>query len=102
MELSLPAELHHPLAWSVVQELGHVLNDASVSEKLPTVFRPVSPPPYLNGGPGEFLSWVIESEYNYIDPAWIAKELQARIPSPVDDLSCWPDASLEAGLRPED
>src|SRR5688572_68211 len=40
----------HPLAWRVVQELGHVLNYLSLDERLPTVFKPVSPPPYLNGG----------------------------------------------------
>ena len=88
--VKLKIDLKHPLAWSVVQELGHVLNDASVSEKLPTVFKPVSPPPYLNGGPADFLNWVIESEYNYIDPAWIAEELQGRMPNPVDDLVQWP------------
>ena len=43
--VKLKIDLAHPLAWSVVQELGHVLNDASISEKLPTVFKPVSPPP---------------------------------------------------------
>ena len=73
----------------------HVLNDVSVSEKLPTVFKPVSPPPYLNGGPHEFLCWVIESEYNYIDPEWIAQELQNRMPRPVDDLAQWNDDSDE-------
>ena len=75
-----------------------MLNDASVSEKLPTVFKPVSPPSYLNGGPREFLAWVIESSYNYIDPAWIAEELQGRMPKPVDDLSRWPDDSLDDGF----
>jgi hypothetical protein len=34
---------------AVVQELGHVLNYVSVTEPLPTVFKPVSPPPYMNG-----------------------------------------------------
>src|SRR5688572_28520335 len=50
----------HRLAWHTVQELGHVLNYLSLKERLPTVFMPVSPPPYMNGGPSEFLSWVIE------------------------------------------
>ena len=99
--VKLKIDLQHPLAWSVVQELGHVLNDVSVSEKLPTVFKPTSPPPYLNGGPREFLSWVIESEYNYIDPAWIAEELQGRMPNPVDDLAQWQDDEEGDGL-PED
>ena len=30
-------------------------------ERLPTIFMPVSPPPYANGPAREFLSWVIES-----------------------------------------
>lgn len=53
-------DTNHPLAWRHIQELGHVLNYLSFQEPLPTVFKPVSPPPYLNGGV-EFLSWVIES-----------------------------------------
>ena len=35
----------HPLAWSAVQEFGHVLNYVSLEERLPTVFMPVSPSP---------------------------------------------------------
>ncbi|WP_338690704.1 hypothetical protein V5279_29750 [Bradyrhizobium sp. 26S5] len=48
-------DISDPLAWRVVQELGHVLNYLSLTERLPTVFMPVSPPPYLNGGPADFL-----------------------------------------------
>src|SRR5215475_3640543 len=40
----------HDLAWRHVQEMGFVLNYVSVEQRLPTVFMPVSPPPYLNGG----------------------------------------------------
>jgi hypothetical protein len=47
-------DIKHPLAWRVVQELGHVLNYVSVEDRLPTVFKPVSPPPYMNGGPEDF------------------------------------------------
>lgn len=78
----------HPLAWRVVQELGHVLNDMSTEERLPTVFKPVSPPPYLNGGV-EFLSWVIESHDAGFTPALCAKWLQGRLPDPVTDLDAW-------------
>jgi len=35
-------DIDHPLAWRVVQEFGHVLNDLSVNERLPTLFKPVS------------------------------------------------------------
>ncbi len=51
--LKFSIDVTHRLAWHVVQELGHVLNYVSVEERLPTVFKPVSPPPYMNGGPAE-------------------------------------------------
>jgi hypothetical protein len=78
----------HPLAWRHVQELGFVLNYVSLEERLPTVFMPVSPPPYLNGGV-EFLSWVIESTDPSFTPDQCAEWLEARLPRPVDDLAQW-------------
>ena len=81
-------DTNHPLAWRVVQELGHVLNYVSVEDRLPTVFKPVAPPPYLNGGV-EFLSWIIASEVAGFTPADCAKWLQSRLPDPVDDLKAW-------------
>ena len=87
--VKLNIDIEHPLAWNVVQELGFVLNYISVEEKLPTVFMPVSPPPYLNGGPRQFLSWVIESKFNYIDPKWIAEVLEGRLPRPVENEAEW-------------
>ena len=58
--LKLAIDIEHPLACRVVQERGHVVNYVSSDERLPTVFMPVSPPPYASGGPREFLSWAIE------------------------------------------
>jgi hypothetical protein len=84
-------DIDHPLAWNVVQELGHVLNLLSVSERLPAVFKPVSPPPYMNGGPREFLSWVIESDDPAFKPGTCMKWLEGRLPKPVDDASAWPE-----------
>ncbi len=52
-------DIEHKYAWNVVQELGCVVNYISMNERLPTVFYPASPAPYLNGGPSEFLSWGI-------------------------------------------
>lgn len=78
----------HRLSWRVVQELGHVLNSLSVDERLPTVFKPVSPPPHLNGGV-EFLSWVIESQDATFTPAQCAEWLRGRLPDPVTDLDAW-------------
>ena len=83
-------DVHAKNAWHVVQELGFVLNYISLRERLPTVFKPVSPPPYLNdGGPEELLAWVIEAALPFVDPAAIASELEARLPSPVEDLNQW-------------
>jgi hypothetical protein len=45
----------HPLAWRHVQELGHVLNYVSVEERLPTIFMPVSSPPYFERWSGVFV-----------------------------------------------
>jgi len=78
----------HPLAWRHVQELGHVLNLVSLEQRLPTLFKPVSPPSYLNGGV-EFLSWVIESTDPTFTPDKCAEWLNGRLPRPVDDLRQW-------------
>ena len=87
--VKLTIDIADPLAWRVVQELGFVLNDLSLQDKLPTVFKPVSPPPYLNGGPEECLAWVIESSWNHIDPGWIADTLEGYLPRPVDQPGSW-------------
>jgi len=82
-------DIEHPLAWNVVQELGHVLNYLSLEEKLPTVFMPVSPPPDANGGPRDFLSWVIECRDSNFSPADCAQWLEGRLPRPVEDPTQW-------------
>ena len=86
-------DIAHPLAWNVVQELGCVLNYLSLDERLPTVFMPVSPAPYLNGGPAEFLSWIIESKEPSFKPGTVAGWLEARLPRPVEDLAQWESIS---------
>lgn len=78
----------HPLAWRHVQELGHVLNYLSLEERLPTLFLPVSPPPYMNGGV-EFLSWVIESKDPSFTPDICAQWLEGRLPDPVEQIELW-------------
>jgi len=82
-------DIEHPLAWRVVQEFGHILNLVSTTERLPTVFKPVSPPVYLNGGPKEYLSWVIESTSTTFTPSLCAEWLDGRLPRPVDDQAQW-------------
>ncbi len=50
---------------------------------------PVSPPPYLNGGPEEFLSWVIEATIPFADAGLVADVLEETLPSPVADPEQW-------------
>jgi len=82
-------DITHPLSWNVVQEFGCVLNHVSLNERLPTVFMPVSPAPYLNGGPTDFLSWVIESKDASFKPGTVADWLEGRLPNPVEDPAQW-------------
>ena len=82
-------DIEHELAWHVVQELGHVLNYLSLDERLPTVFKPVSPPPYMNGGPKDFLAWVIECDDVNFKPSTVKKWLEGRLPRPVEDVAQW-------------
>jgi len=84
-------DIEHKFAWHVVQEIGFVANYISIEDRLPTVFYPVSPPPYLNGGPKDFLSWVIESKASDFTPNDLKEWLETRLPNPVDDLSQWED-----------
>jgi hypothetical protein len=81
--------INHPLAWSTVQELGFVLNYLSVDERLATVFYPVSPPPYLNGGPSDYLSWIIENTQDDFTADLTKQWLESRLPAPVDDEAAW-------------
>ncbi len=87
--IKLDIDIEAEVAWQVVQELGFILNYISLQERLATVFMPVSPPPYLNGGPKEFLSWAIEAAVPFVDPATIAAQLEASLPNPVDDINQW-------------
>lgn len=82
-------DIEHPLAWRAVQELGFVINYLSVDERLPTIFYPVSPPSYLNGGPKEYLSWVIESKELDFPPDMLKEWLEVKLPYPVDDMEAW-------------
>ena len=87
--MKLSIDLEHELAWSTVQELAHVLDYLSLDEWLPTVFKPVSPPPYLNGGPA-FQYWVIESTTPDFSPDAAAQRLDGRMPDPVEDAASRP------------
>jgi hypothetical protein len=94
-------DIDHDLAWHTVQEMGHVLNYLALNERLPTVFKPVSPPPYMNGGPEEYLSWVIEGAD--MPPGTVATWLEERLPKPVEEEAAWlGEADDEEGGEDED
>jgi hypothetical protein len=82
-------DITHKLAWQVVQEIGYVCNYLSISERLPTIFYPVSPPPYLNSGPKDYLAWVIETKDKDFKPDILMQWLEERMPQPVDDITQW-------------
>ncbi|WP_299472736.1 hypothetical protein [uncultured Roseibium sp.] len=82
-------DIHHDIAWHVVQEFAYVANNLSLQERLPTRFYPSSPPPYLNGGPEEFLSWWITCSSLEFRPGTLADWLEGRLPRPVEDISQW-------------
>ncbi|MEV3802632.1 hypothetical protein ACK342_02235 [Aeromonas veronii] len=82
-------DIHHQFSWNTVQEFGYVLNYMSINERLPTSFHPVSPPPYMNGGPDEYLSWVIECNNSEFKPDTCVEWLIARLPNPVENLEQW-------------
>ncbi len=88
-------DISHEFAWQTVQEFASVLNHISIDQQLPTRFTPTSPPPYLNGGPDDFLSWVIESTHRDFKPGNCMKWLECRLPNPVDDISQWRDTNEE-------
>ena len=82
-------DIGNSLAWNVVQELGHLFNYLSIEERLPTSFYPVSPPPYMNGGPSEFLSWILDSKDPVFSPDKAKEWLEGRLPNPVDSINEW-------------
>jgi hypothetical protein len=82
-------DVQNPLAWNVVQELGHIVNYVSLDDRLPTIFYPVSPPPYMNGGPADFLSWIIESTEPDFSPDKMQEWLEERLPRPVENIAKW-------------
>jgi hypothetical protein len=82
-------DIDNKLAWNVVQELGHLFNYLSLEERLPTAFYPVSAPPYMNGGPSDFLYWIIESKDSAFSPDKAKEWLEGRLPNPVDNIDEW-------------
>jgi hypothetical protein len=82
-------DLSNDLAWNVVQEFGHIFNSLSLEERIPAAFYPVSAPPYINGGPADYLYWIIESKDPDFSPDKAKEWLVGRLPNPVDNLEEW-------------
>ena len=78
----------NPIAWNVVQIFAYVINYLSISERLSTVFYPVSPPPFENGGTDNCLEWIIESTSQDFMPGELAEWLETRLPDP-ENLGDW-------------
>jgi hypothetical protein len=89
--LKFSIDIENSLAWNVVQEFAHIINYISLEERLPTIFYPVSAPPYMNGGPQQFLYWIIESKETSFTPGDLKEWLECRLPDPVDDITEWED-----------
>ena len=99
--IALKIKLGSSIAWNIVQELAYVCNALSLTAKLPVVFKPTSPPPYMNGGPREFLKWRIEALTPAASPDQLADYLADRMPKPVDDRSKWGDIDNAVPPAPE-
>jgi hypothetical protein len=70
----------HPGAWKAVMDLGYVLNWLALADPLPTIFKPVSPPPDMNGNdPTELLMWLVECPKSSFTPTQCAHALDVSL-----------------------
>jgi hypothetical protein len=73
-------DTNHPDAWKTVMDLGYVVNWIALATPLPTIFKPVSSPPDMNGdNPGELLWWLIESWTPSFTPSDLAHALETSL-----------------------
>ena len=73
-------DITHPTAWATVMDLGYVVNWVSLANPLPTVFKPVSAPPDMNGDePKELLWWLIECWTPEFTPADLTEALESNL-----------------------
>jgi hypothetical protein len=77
------------ISWHIVLELGHILNSFALRDPLPTVFKPVAPPPQGNNAALEDLAWVIECRKTNFSPIECATVLRQWGPSPASDRKAW-------------
>jgi hypothetical protein len=85
----LKLDITHEIAWHVVQYFAYVLNGLSLSVNLPTRFFPITPPVDLNGGPYDFLGWMIQCSDPQFSPDRCRDWLASRLPTPVGDITAW-------------
>ena len=61
-------------------DLGYVVNWISLANPLPTEFKPVSPPPDMNGDdPRELLRWLIQCWTPEFTPGDLARALDVSL-----------------------
>ncbi len=82
-------DITHDLAWNIVQYFSHVINYLSISERLSTVFYPVSSLPVVGESPALTLAWIIETTSQDFTPNELAEWLSSRLPSPLDNEKVW-------------
>jgi hypothetical protein len=73
-------DIAHPAAWATVMDLGYVANWLSLNDRLPTVFKPVSVPPDMNGDdPAYLLWWLVECWTPEFTPADLTAALEGNL-----------------------
>jgi|SRR5580765_369726 len=73
-------DIGHPGAWKAVMDLGYAVNWISIADPLPTVFKPVSAPPDMNGNePRELLWWLIQCWTPSFTPGDLAHALEVSL-----------------------
>jgi hypothetical protein len=82
-------DLTHEIVWHLIQGIAFVINDTSITGKLPATFYPTSPPPYLNGGPYNYLHWIIRSESPEFIPDYCCEWFINRFPNNPEFNESW-------------
>lgn len=80
-------DIQHPLSWRVVQVLAHTINYLSISERLSTVFYPLSPSPFAEGVSPKSMYWIIESTSQDFSPNELSAWLDSRLPDSNDEAA---------------
>jgi hypothetical protein len=76
-------------AWNIVLELAHILNSFALNDPLPTVFRPVAPPPQGDNEDLAHLGWVIGCNNSRFRPEECATILRQWGPGPATEEKAW-------------